>query len=151
MSKYDILKLENQICFPLYAAGKEVIKKYIPALNAVGLTYTQYIALMVLWDSDGISVKELGSRLYLDSGTLTPLLKSMEKKGFVSRKRSESDERVVIIRLTDEGRKLRDKALCVPETLGKCVNLSPDEAKQLRFLLYKLIGNLTDTEASENV
>jgi DNA-binding MarR family transcriptional regulator len=100
--------------------------------------------MMVLWDGDGISVKELGSKLFLDSGTLTPLLKSMEKKGFVIRRRNEADERVVSIFLTDEGRNLREKALHVPETVGKCAKLSPDEAKQLYALLYKLLNNLSE-------
>ncbi|MBR5113307.1 MAG: MarR family transcriptional regulator [Clostridia bacterium] len=144
MGKYDALKLENQLCFPLYAAGKEIVKKYVPVLDKLGLTYTQYIAMMVLWQGDGISVKELGSKLFLDSGTLTPLLKSMEKKGFVKRQRSEADERVVSIYLTEEGRELREKALCVPEAVGKCVKLSPDEAMQLYTLLYKLLGNLSE-------
>ena len=144
MEKYDALKLENQLCFPLYAAGKEIVKKYVPVLDKLGLTYTQYIAMMVLWQGDGISVKELGSKLFLDSGTLTPLLKSMEKKGFVKRQRSEADERVVSIYLTEEGRELREKALCVPEKVGKCVKLSSDEAMQLYTLLYKLLGNLSE-------
>jgi DNA-binding MarR family transcriptional regulator len=144
MEKYDVLKLDNQLCFPLYAAGKEIVKKYVPVLDKLGLTYTQYLAMMVLWDGDGISVKELGSKLFLDSGTLTPLLKSMEKKGFVIRRRNEADERVVSIFLTDEGRNLREKALHVPETVGKCAKLSPDEAKQLYALLYKLLNNLSE-------
>lgn len=144
MADYDSLKLENQLCFPLYAAGKEVVKKYTPLLERIDLTYTQYIAMMVLWQSDGISVKELGKKLFLDSGTLTPLLKSMERKGFVIRKRNEDDERVVSIYITDEGRALRDKALAIPPSLTGCVKLTPEEAHQLYALLYKLLGGLTD-------
>ena len=144
MDKYESLKLGNQLCFPLYAAGKEVVKQYHPFLEELNLTYTQYIALMVLWETDGISVKELGSRLLLDSGTLTPLLKSMEKKGFVTRARGEKDERVVFVFLTDEGRALRDRALHIPAAVGKCVILSPDEASQLYTLLYKVLSGLSD-------
>ncbi len=144
MAEYDSLRLENQLCFPLYAAGKEVVKKYTPLLEQIDLTYTQYIAMMVLWESDGISVKELGKKLFLDSGTLTPLLKSMEKKGFVTRKRNEDDERVVSIYLTAEGRDLRDKALAIPPSVIGCVKLTPEEAHQLYVLLYKLLGGLTD-------
>ena len=144
MAEYDSLRLENQLCFPLYAAGKEVVKKYTPLLEQIDLTYTQYIAMMVLWESDGISVKELGKKLFLDSGTLTPLLKSMEKKGFVTRKRNEDDERVVSIYLTDEGRDLRNKALAIPPAVTGCVKLTPEEAHQLYVLLYKLLGGLTD-------
>lgn len=148
MDKNDALKLENQLCFPLYAAGKEIVKKYVPLLESLNLTYTQYIVMMVLWDGDGISVKELGGRLFLDSGTLTPLLKSMEKKGFITRKRSGSDERIVQIYLTEEGRELREKALLVPGSVRQCVNLTDEEAGQLHGLLYKLLGNLTDMEAT---
>ncbi len=146
MDKYDSLKLGNQLCFPLYAAGKEIVKKYHPYLAEYDLTYTQYITLMVLWETDNISVKELGNRLLLDSGTLTPLLKSMEKKGFVTRKRSEDDERVVFVCLTDEGRALRDRLLHIPEQMGRCVCLSREEAGQLYMLLGKLLNGLSQDE-----
>ncbi len=144
MNKYDSLRLENQLCFPIYAAGKEIVKRYHPILDELDLTYTQYITMMVLWQTDGISVKELGDKLFLDSGTLTPLLKSMEKKGYVKRCRSEEDERRVLVYLTDEGRDLRESALAVPEQVGKCVNLTPEEAVQLYKLLYKFLGNITE-------
>lgn len=141
MDKYDALKLENQLCFPLYAAAKEIVRKYKPILDELDLTYTQYIAMMVLWENEEISVKELGEKLYLDSGTLTPLLKSMEKKGYVSRKRLSTDERVLVIGLTEEGKALRDKALFVPQkVVSSCIALSPEEAALLYKLLYKILG-----------
>ncbi|MBE6827869.1 MAG: MarR family transcriptional regulator [Ruminococcaceae bacterium] len=141
---YSSLKLENQLCFPLYAAAKEVVKKYRPILEELDLTYTQYIAMMVLWEEKQISVKELGEKLFLDSGTLTPLLKSMETKGFVTRHRSEEDERVLIVGITDKGENLRKKALSVPVRMGGCIKLSKEEAVQLYSLLYKVIGSVED-------
>ena len=141
MAKYDALKLENQLCFPLYAAAREVIKQYKPHLDSIDLTYTQYIAMMVLWEKHEISVKELGDTLLLDSGTLTPVLKKLEAKGFITRERSRDDERVLIVTVTDKGMKLREKALFVPSEVGKCVRLEPDEAQTLYTLLYKLIEN----------
>ena len=122
MDKYESLKLDNQLCFPLYAAGKEVVRKYHALLDELGLTYTQYITLMVLWETDGVSVKDLGSRLLLDSGTLTPLLKSLEKKGFVTRRRGDADERMVFVYLTEEGLALRDRAVGIPPRIAECVN-----------------------------
>ncbi|MCQ2416371.1 MAG: MarR family transcriptional regulator [Oscillospiraceae bacterium] len=139
---YDSLRLENQLCFPLYAAAKEVVKKYNPFLSEIALTYTQYIAMMVLWDKQEISVKELGEYLFLDSGTLTPLLKALEKKGFVTRQRSESDERVLIVKITDEGMKLREKAVLIPQQVGSCVKIDEDEANELYRILYKILGGL---------
>lgn len=141
MDKYDVLKIENQLCFPLYAASREVIKAYRPYLDNLDITYTQYITMMVLWENKSISVKELGEKLYLDSGTLTPVLKSLEKKGYVTRKRDNEDERVLIVTLTDDGLKLRDRALDIPYNMGKCVNLSSEEAKVLYSLLYKLLSS----------
>ena len=112
--KYEALRLENQLCFPLYACSREVIKRYKPCLDKLDLTYTQYIAMMVLWERKSVTVKELGSFLYLDSGTLTPLLKKMEAKGLITRRRSGEDERSLIVRLTEKGEKLRDEAVGVP-------------------------------------
>ena len=114
MTDFNPLALENQLCFPLYAASKELTRRYKPFLDPLGLTYTQYVAMMVLWEQDGITVGELGSKLYLDSATLTPLLKRLEAHGFVRRERSHEDERAVIVTLTDEGRALRERALEVP-------------------------------------
>ena len=137
--KYEALKLENQLCFPLYACSRETIKLYKPFLDELDLTYTQYIAMMVLWEKESVTVKELGEALYLDSGTLTPLLKKMEAKGLITRRRSEQDERSLIVRLTEEGTALRERALAVPHQMASCVRLEPEEAKELYRLLYKLL------------
>ena len=137
--KYDALRLERQLCFPLYACSREVIKRYKPFLDKLDLTYTQYIAMMVLWERKSVTVKELGNFLYLDSGTLTPLLKKMEAKGLITRRRSGEDERSLIIRLTEKGEKLQDEALDVPVQMSKCVVLDASEAKELYRLLYKLL------------
>lgn len=140
MDKYDVLKLDNQICFPLYACSKEVVRRYKPFLDEIDLTYTQYIAMMVMWENESISVKELGDRLYLDSGTLTPVLKSLEKKGYVSRNRSKEDERVLIVSITDLGLKLKEQAVDIPGKIGSCVSLPAEDAKKLYELLYKVLG-----------
>ncbi len=140
MDKYDALKLENQLCFPLYAASREVIKQYRPFLEALDLTYTQYITMMVLWENRQISVKELGQKLFLDSGTLTPVLKSLEAKGLVSRSRSTLDERVLIVDCTPQGLALRDKALDVPGQIAGAIRLNKEEAETLYSLLYKLLS-----------
>ena len=142
--KYASLRLKNQICFPLYACSKEVVKKYRPFLDEIDLTYTQYITMMVLWENEHISAKDIGEKLFLDSGTLTPVLKSLAVKGFITRQRSKEDERVLIIDITDKGRALKDKALFVPEKVGGCVRLNPEESKQLYDLLYKLLGGLDE-------
>jgi len=139
MKKYDVLKLENQLCFPLYACSREVVKKYRPFLDAIGLTYTQYIAMLVLWEDKKISVKELGKKLYLDSGTLSPMLKSLEAKGLVTRTRYVADERLLIVELTEAGEALREKALVVPEQIKGGIKMDEDKAKQLYELLYELL------------
>ncbi|MBR1810866.1 MAG: MarR family transcriptional regulator [Clostridia bacterium] len=140
-SKYDCLKIENQLCFPLYACSKEIIRRYKPMLDELDLTYTQYIAMMVMWDRRRVNVKELGACLYLDSGTLTPLLKKLESKGYITRHRSERDERNLLEEITDAGMALREQALTVPQRMGECVKLEPEEAIQLYRLLYKVLGN----------
>ena len=140
--EYAQLKLENQLCFPLYAAAKEVVRKYRPFLEELDLTYTQYITMMVMWERRELSVRELGEKLYLDSGTLTPLLKSLEQKGYVSRHRSSKDERVLIVSLTQTGEKLREKAAYVPAKMGGCIRLTADEARTLYSLLYKLLDGV---------
>ena len=137
--KYDSLKIQNQLCFPLYACSKEIIKRYKSMLDKLDLTYTQYIVMMVMWEQKEINVKKLGECLFLDSGTLTPLLKKLENKGYISRKRSTDDERNLIISITDKGMKLRLKAKDVPMEMGKCINLSKDEAMQLYKTLYKIL------------
>lgn len=141
MDNYDALKLDNLLCFPLYAASREVIKQYRPFLDELELTYTQYITMLVLWETGKISVKELGKKLYLDSGTLTPVLKSLEAKGLVSRCRSTRDERVLIVECTAQGLSLRDKAADMPEKMAGCIRLDKDEAAALYSLLYKLLGS----------
>ena len=140
--KYQSLKLENQICFPLYACSKEIIRKYKPFLDDIDLTYTQYITMMVLWELKSVNVKTLGENLYLDSGTLTPVLKKLESKGYITRERSSEDERNLVVTITDEGEALKDRAVCIPEKIGCCVDLNPEEAKLLYSLLYKIIGNV---------
>ncbi|MCM1263499.1 MAG: MarR family transcriptional regulator [Butyrivibrio sp.] len=142
-NKYDCLKLENQLCFPLYACSKEVIRRYKPYLDRLDLTYTQYIAMMVMWEKKEVNVKELGEYLYLDSGTLTPLLKKLEEKNYVMRKRSKEDERSLIVSITKEGEALKEQAVSVPAELSACVNMEPQEAQQLYQLLYKLLGGLS--------
>ena len=138
--KYDVLKLENQLCFPLYAAAKETVKLYRPLLEKMNLTYTQYIAMLVFWEHKKMNVKELGEKLYLDSGTLTPVLKSLEAKGFVRRYRSTEDERVLLVEVTEAGRALRDEALSIPAQMACHVVLSPEESITLYKLLYKLLS-----------
>ena len=139
-SKYDCLKLKNQICFPLYACSKEIIRRYKPFLDEVDLTYTQYITMMALWENESMNVRELGSCLFLDSGTLTPLLKKLENKGYIMRSRSKEDERKLIVTLTDKGWELREQMLSIPGAMASCVDLEPQEAADLYRLLYKVLG-----------
>jgi DNA-binding MarR family transcriptional regulator len=140
--KYESLKLENQICFPLYACAKEIIRKYKPYLDDIDLTYTQYITMMVMWEKRSVNVKTLGESLFLDSGTLTPVLKKLEAKGYIHRERSNEDERNLVVTITEEGEALRDRATGIPAKMGECVCLSAEEAKCLYSLLYKIIGNV---------
>lgn len=137
---YEQLKIENQLCFPLYACAKEVVKKYKPFLDEIGLTYTQYIVMMVLWEQKIINVKSLGEYLYLDSGTLSPLLKKIESQGLISRERATNDERNIIVNVTEKGNKLQDKAYIIPDEIRKCISLSPEESIMLYNLLYKVLG-----------
>ncbi|WP_024864824.1 MarR family winged helix-turn-helix transcriptional regulator [Butyrivibrio sp. FCS014] len=140
--KYETLKLGNQLCFPLYACSKEIIRKYKPYLDEIDLTYTQYITMMVLWEQKSLNVKTLGEKLYLDSGTLTPVLKKLESKGYITRERSNEDERNLLVTITEEGEQLRERALSIPPAMGSCVKLSPEESELLYNLLYKIIGNV---------
>lgn len=137
--KYDPLLLENQLCFPLYACSREIVKKYKCYLDEIGITYTQYIAMMVLWEKRSINVKSLGEALHLDSGTLTPLLKKMEGQGLVARERSQEDERNVIITLTKQGEELREKAKDIPMKMGSCLKMAPEKAMALRDLLNEML------------
>ncbi|MCR5343852.1 MULTISPECIES: MarR family winged helix-turn-helix transcriptional regulator [unclassified Butyrivibrio] len=139
---YDSLKLENQLCFPLYACSKEIIRAYKPFLDKVDLTYTQYITMMVLWEKKEMNVKTLGEYLYLDSGTLTPVLKKLESKGYLKRTRSKSDERNLLVSITKEGEALKEKAKEIPAKIGSCVKLSEKDAKELYRLLYMVIDNV---------
>ena len=135
----ESLKLENQLCFPLYACAKEIVRRYTPLLEPLGLTYTQYIAMMVMWEHKSFSVRDMGKLLFLDSGTLTPMLKKMEKAGWIQRKRSERDERMVILTITARGEELHDKAAEIPSKMARCVTLENDEALQLYSLLNKMM------------
>ena len=140
--RYDSVKLENQICFPLYVCSKEIVKAYKPYLDELDLTYTQYITMMVMWEHKELKVKEVGEYLYLDSGTLTPLFKRLEEKGYVTRQRSSEDERDLIVSITDSGEALREKAVTIPERLSACVDLDMQKAQALYALLYEVINRL---------
>ena len=137
---YDRLRLENQLCFPLYACSREIIKQYKPFLDELDLTYTQYITMMVLWERTSLTAKELGEALFLDSGTLTPLLKKLEAKGYLTRKRSAEDERSLVVTVTDAGLALRDRAVRIPEAMAACSPLTPEEGEALYRILYRLLG-----------
>jgi len=142
MDNVEQLKLDNQLCFAVYACAREITKLYHPLLQPLGLTYTQYVALLALWEQDGVTVKELGRRLYLDSGTLTPLLKKLESAGYVSRTRDPEDERNVRIELTPAGRALRLKACEIPEKLFAEAGVSAEEAANVRRLMTELMERI---------
>ena len=138
----DTLKLKNQLCFPIYLCSKEIIKKYTPWLEKLDLTYTQYIVMMYFWEKEKSNVKDIGKALMLDSSTLTPLLKKLENKGYVTRVRSTIDERNLEVAITDKGKKLKNKALDIPNKMGKCINLSKEETTTLYSLIYKVLINV---------
>ncbi len=140
--KYADICLENQICFPLYACAKEVVRRYRKPLEELGLTYTQYLVMMVLWQYGGMTEGELGKKLCLDSGTLTPLLKRLEKQGLLNRVRPENNERKLFLSLTEKGQSLREKARDVPAAMQGCLSLEPDEILQLKKLLDKAMANM---------
>lgn len=142
MDKYDYLKLDNQICFSLYAASREIIKLYKPFLDEHNLTYTQYVALLVLWEEEKATVKDIGKRLHLDSGTLTPLLKKLESMELIDRYRDKNDDRVVIAELTKKGRELKDKVVDIPEKLFCKTNMTIEHAMELKKNLDKLLQTL---------
>ena len=142
---YDSLKLGNQLCFPLYACAKEVVRHYKPHLDKLDLTYTQYITMMVLWEYKSLNVKELGEKLYLDSGTLTPVLKKLESKGYITRERSEKNERNLVVTITKTGEDLKSQAVGIPPKMSACANITAEEAQMLYKLLYKLLGNISET------
>ena len=140
MDRYDVLKLDRQLCFPLYACSREMIKEYKPYLDKLELTYTQYITMMVLWEKKTINVKALGDQLYLDSGTQTPLLKKLDAKGLVTRRRSCEDERNLIISITEAGEALKDRAVSIPTSVVKSSNLTPEEMQSMYMLMYKFLN-----------
>lgn len=135
----EAMKLTNQLCFPLYAAARCVTGLYTPWLKPLGLTYTQYLVFLVLWEQDGIPVGKICEKLMLDNGTVSPLLKKMEKAGYITRSRSQEDDRIVVITLTDQGRDLQEQAKDIPEKVGSCIDLPPEEAQELYKLLYELL------------
>lgn len=139
MEKYDALKLENQLCFPLYVCAKGIVKLYRPYLKPLGLTYTQYIAMMVLWEKKEVTVSEMGQALYLDSGTLTPLLKKLEQKGLLTRRRTPGDGRGVLAAITKRGEALQGAAAHVPEQLFPCLSISLDQTKESQQMLKQLM------------
>lgn len=142
--KYDCLKLENQLCFPIYLCSKEITRHYTPYLKELDLTYTQYIVMMYLWESKKTNLQDLGKTLMLESNTLTPLLKKLELKKYIKRERSSKDERNLEISLTSSGEKLKEKALDIPKKMGKCINLNEEEAITLYKLLYKVLKNVEE-------
>ena len=137
--KYEALKLDNQLCFPLYACAREIVKRYKPFLDDIDLTYTQYITMMVLWEHKQVTSKALGEKLYLDSGTLTPVLKKLEEKGLLTRCRDAQDERNLVVTLTEQGEQLRERAAEIPPKMAGCIKLAPEDAMELYRLLYKLL------------
>lgn len=139
---YDALLLDRQLCFPLYACAREVVKRYTPFLEEIGLTYTQYITMLVLWESPSMTSKQIGKRLRLDSGTLTPVLKKLEQRGLILRRRDASDERNLLVELTEEGSALRERAVEIPPRVGACLNLKPEDAMQLYTLLHRMLDGL---------
>ncbi|MBE6072244.1 MAG: MarR family transcriptional regulator [Clostridium butyricum] len=142
MGKYDDIKLENQLCFSLYAASREVIKLYKPCLDKFNLTYTQYVAMLVLWEEERTTVKGMGEKLHLDSGTLTPLLKKLEKSGLISRYRDVNDDRVVVVELTEQGKALKEQITCVPCEMKGKLKLSKEQTDELKKLLDNLLNCL---------
>lgn len=144
--RYNSLKLSSQLCFPVYACAKEITRSYKPMLDQYGLTYTQYIAIMVLWEKGKMNVKKLGDELLLDSGTLTPVLKKLESKGYITRTRAEHDERNLVVEITEAGGRLREEMLTVPVQMGACMNLSKEEFDTLYTLLYKLLANVRQNQ-----
>lgn len=139
MNKYDNLKLDNQICFPLYALSREIIKLYKPYLDKFNLTYTQYITMLVMWEEEKIIFKDLGKKLHLDSGTLTPVLKKLESMELIMKYRSKEDDRVVIVELTEKGKNLKDEVLDIPEKIFCVSNMTEEEARQFKFYLDKML------------
>ncbi len=146
---YDTLKLNNQVCFPLYACTKELVKQYTPYLKKLNLTYTQYIVMMVMWEKECVSSRELAECLHLDYGTLTPVLKRLETAGYLTRKRDPMDERLLILEITDEGSRLKEKAVDIPPCIAGCMGLSEEEFRTLYILTYKALANMENRGSSD--
>lgn len=149
MDPEDQLKLENQICFPLYVSSRLLTRAYQPLLAQLGITYPQYLVMLVLWEKDAVTVSNISEKLYLNSNTLTPLLKRMEKMDLITRKRSELDERQVFIALTDKGNKMKKQAQCIPELLINKIELPPHELAQFKNTLQQLLQNLEDPQLDQ--
>ncbi len=145
-AKYESLTLKNQLCFPIYLCSKEIIRRYTPMLEKLDLTYTQYIVMMYFWEKETSNVKDISKALLLDSGTLTPLLKKLEAKGYIKRARSSTDERNLNVSITEKGLSLRDEALQIPKNMFNCINLSEEEIKTLYSLIYKVLLNVEKEE-----
>ena len=143
---FDPLLLENQLCFPVYACARKIVAAYNPFLKELGLTYAQYITMMVLWETHCVSSRQLGRRLFLDSGTLTPVLKKLETMGYVNRNRDERDERNLIVTLTEEGAALKKQAAVVPQQMASCIRIEPGDALQLYTLLHRLLDTMREEE-----
>ncbi|MCR4689104.1 MAG: MarR family transcriptional regulator [Saccharofermentans sp.] len=144
--KYDSLKLSNQVCFPIYACSKEIVSQYTPYLKKIGLTYTQYLVMMVMWEDESVSSRDLAKKLHLDYGTLTPVLKRLESMGYITRRRDPEDERLLVISITDKGSDTKDEALKIPACIAKCTGLSEEEFKTLYALTYKALNNMEDSK-----
>lgn len=142
IDKYDCIRLDNQLCFPLYACAKEVVRQYRKPLDEIGLTYTQYVVMMVLWENGGMTEGELGKRVYLDSGTLAPLLKRLEKQGLVNRIRPDNNERKLFLTLTEEGEAMKEKAVMIPEAMKGCIPLAEEDMVLLRDLLTRALAGM---------
>ena len=140
MDKYEKIKLDNQLCFSLYAASREVIKTYKPQLDKYGLTYTQYIAMLVVWEYEKITVKEMGQKLHLDSGTLTPVLKKLLSMELINKYRDKNDDRVVIVEVTEKGRKMKEEIIEVPEKMYCKFGKSIEDLVELKRLLDNLLA-----------
>ena len=140
--KYEALKLKNQLCFPVYLCAKEIQRKYAPFLDKLNLTYTQYVVMMYFWEHGGSNVKAIGNALLIDPSTLTPLLKKLEAKGYITRTRSKEDERNLMIELTESGETLKDKALDIPAQMGSCLALTEEESKTMCRIMYKILQNI---------
>lgn len=147
MDKYESLKIKNQLCFPLYLTAKEITGIYNQKLKKLDLTYTQYIVMMYFWQKGSSNLKELSRTLMLDSSTLTPIIKKLEAKGFVQKKRSEKDERNLLLRLTPKGEQLKEESLDIPIQVGECVGITNEEMEQLRAITTKILENIRNCDS----